>query len=81
MQFCHQKRKILGQVVSKGDREIHRLMDKPSHHWLAIEEAQCDQAIQRFQYKFSEVARDESKKFEVAPESMSADTGSERPRI
>jgi len=27
------------------------------------------------------VARDESKKFEVAPESMSADTGSERPGI
>jgi len=25
------------------------------------------------------MARDESKKFEVAPESMSADTGSERP--
>ena len=30
--------------------------------------------------KVGEVARDESKKFEVAPESMSADTGSERPR-
>ena len=29
--------------------------------------------------KVGEVARDKSKKFEVAPESMSADTGSERP--
>jgi len=29
--------------------------------------------------KVGEMARDESKKFEVAPESMSADTGSERP--
>src|SRR5882724_1189057 len=29
--------------------------------------------------KVGEVARDKSKKFEVAPKSMSADTGSERP--
>src|SRR5882724_9988280 len=29
--------------------------------------------------KFGDAARDESKKFEVAPESMSADTGSGRP--
>ena len=29
--------------------------------------------------KGGEVARDESKKFEVAPKSMSTDTGSERP--
>jgi len=29
--------------------------------------------------KVGKAARDESKKFEVAPESMSADTGSERP--
>src|SRR5467141_800540 len=31
--------------------------------------------------KRGELAREESKKFEVAPESMSADTGSERPGI
>jgi len=31
--------------------------------------------------KSSKVAREESKKFEVAPESMSTDTGSERPGI
>jgi len=54
-------------------------MDKPGSHRLAIEEAQCDWAIQGFQYKSGKVARDKSKKFEVAPESISADTGSERP--
>ena len=31
--------------------------------------------------KVGEMARDESNKFKVAPESMSADTGSERPEI
>src|SRR5882724_10377363 len=31
--------------------------------------------------KVGKAARDESKKFEVAPKSMSADTGSERPGI
>jgi len=39
-------------------------------------EAQCDRSIQGSNTKFGMHARDESKKFEVAPESMSADTGS-----
>jgi len=53
-------------------------MDNPEVTGLASK-AQCNQVIQRFQYKGGEVARDKSKKFEVAPKSMSADTGSERP--
>ena len=56
-------------------------MDKPSHHRLAIKEPQSHRAIQRFQYKVGEVARDKSKKFEVAPKLMNADTGLERPGI
>ena len=51
VQLCHQERKRLGRVISKRDGGIHRLMDKPSHCRLAIEQAQCDQAIQGFQYK------------------------------
>jgi len=38
----------LGRVVSKRDRDIHRLMDKPSRHRLAIKSAQCKQVIQGF---------------------------------
>ena len=45
VQFHHQKRKVLGQVVSKGDREIYRLMDKPSCHRFAIKEAQWNGVI------------------------------------
>jgi len=60
-------------------QRYYRVMDKPSSHRLAIKEAQCDKEIQGFHYKGEEVARDESKKFEVAPESMSTDTGLERP--
>ena len=80
VQLRHQERKTLGQVISKRDSDIHRLMDKPGGCRLAIKEAQCDRTIQGFQYKGGKVARDKSKKLEVAPESMSADTGSERPR-
>jgi len=50
-------------------------MDKLSHHWLAIEEAQCDGAIQCSSTKMGKVARDNPKKFDVSPESISTDTG------
>ena len=36
---------------SANETDIHRLMDKPGGCRLAIEEAQCDQEIQGFQYK------------------------------
>jgi len=39
------------KLSSKGDREIYRIMDEPSHHGLAIEEEQCNWEIQWFQYK------------------------------
>jgi len=41
---------------------------------LPFEEAQCDWVIQGFNTKGGEVARDESKKFEVAPKLISVDT-------
>ena len=66
-------------MVSKRDRDIHRLMDKPSGRRFAVEEAQCNRQSRGSNTKGGEAARDESKKFEVAPELMSVDTGSERP--
>src|SRR5882724_6090681 len=36
---------------SENKTDIHRLMDKPSSHRLAIEYAQCNWEIQGFQYK------------------------------
>jgi len=54
---------------------------KPCSRWLAIEKNTGRWAIQRFSYKEGKSAREESKKFEVAPKSMSADTGSGRPGI
>jgi len=54
-------------------------MDKPHGRRLAIEEAQCDQAVQGSIQNGGEMARDKSKKFEVAPKSISAETGLGRP--
>src|SRR5882724_6049282 len=45
------KRERLGRAVSKRDRDINRLMDKPGGCRLAVKEAQCNWSIQGFQYK------------------------------
>src|SRR5882724_730390 len=74
----HQERERLGRAVSKRDRDINRLMDKPGSRRLAIEEAQCDRSIQGFQYKGWRSGQRRVQEFKVAPELMSADTGSGR---
>jgi len=68
-----------GQVVSKQDRDIHRLMDKPSGCRLAIKEAPVQLGdpgvpIQRV-VRWPEMSLRNSK---VASELMSTDTGSGR---
>jgi len=63
-------------VVRKQDRDIHRLnpvvTGLPSNRHSVIGKSRGSNT------NVGEAARDEFKKFEVAPESMSADTGLER---
>ena len=64
-------------MVSKRDRGIHRLMDNPVVAGLPLKRHSAIRQSRGSNTKGGKVARDEYKKFEVAPESMSADTGLE----
>jgi len=43
--FITRRERVWVEWSSKCDRDIHRLMDKPSCHRLAFEEAQCNGVI------------------------------------
>jgi len=81
VKFHHQEGKILSRVISKGNGEVYRLMDKPCGCWFSIEKAQCDVEIQWFQNKDGQGVQRRVQEFDISPKLMSVDTGLGRPGI
>src|SRR5882724_12469356 len=79
VQFHHQERERLGHVVSNETEIFTDSWINPTVAGLPSKRHSVIRKSRGSNTKVGKTARDVSKKFEVAPKSMSTDTGSERP--